>query len=115
MHPTQAETCLRTLSTLVKPSGYLFVTGVDLDVRSRIARELGWIPVTELINEIHEGDCFLRNDWPLQYWGLGPFDKRRRDWSLRYSSVFQLGVASSAAAPSKILSEMPEELFVHGN
>ncbi len=93
MYPKQAEECLRNIARLVKPSGYLFVSGVDLSVRSKVARELGWRPVMELIREIHEGDPSLRRDWPLQYWGLEPLDQRRKDWKMRYSSVFQLGRA----------------------
>jgi SAM-dependent methyltransferase len=89
MHPKEAEECLRNLAQLVKPGGYLFVSGVDLDVRSKVARQLGWRPVTELINEIHEGDLSLRRDWPLEYWGLEPFDQKRTDWMMRYTSVFQ--------------------------
>ena len=89
MHPEEAEECLRNLARLVKPGGYLFVSGVDLGVRSKVARELGWRPVTELISEIHEGDPSLRRDWPLQYWGLEPCDQGRIDWKIRYASVFQ--------------------------
>ncbi len=111
MQPTEAETCLRSLARLVKPGGYLFVSGVDLGVRTKVARELGWRPVTELIDEIHEGDPSLRKDWPLQYWGLEPFDRRRRDWDTRYSSVFQIGGASSGTLPTKILGEKPEQMF----
>jgi len=90
MKPQQAERCLRNLARLVKPGGYLFVSGVDLDVRSLVAHDLGWKPVTELIREIHDGDASLRRDWPLTYWGLEPFDERRADWQTRYASVFQL-------------------------
>jgi chemotaxis methyl-accepting protein methylase len=90
MNPEEAEECLRNLARLVKPGGYLFVSGVDLDVRSKVARELGWRPVTELISEIHEGDPSLRRDWPLEYWGLEPIDRGRTDWKMRYASVFQL-------------------------
>jgi chemotaxis methyl-accepting protein methylase len=91
MRPQEAEACLRNLARLLKPGGYLFVSGVDLSVRSNVARDLGWKPVTELINEIHEGDASLRRDWPAAYWGLEPFDKNRIDWRMRYASVFQLG------------------------
>jgi len=90
MDPEKAEECLRNLVRLVKPGGYLFVSGVDLDVRGKVARELGWRPVTELISEIHEGDPSLRRDWPLEYWGLEPLDLGRTDWKMRYASVFQL-------------------------
>jgi len=91
MHPEEAENCLRNLARLVKPGGYLFVSGVDLGVRSKVVGELGWRPVTDLIREIHEGDPSLRRDWPLQYWGLEPFDQGRIDWEMRYASVFQRG------------------------
>lgn len=89
MPPAEAEKCLRGLGRQVKPGGYLFVSGVDLDVRTKVCRELGWQPVTDLIREIHEGDPSLRRDWPLEYWGLEPFDQDRADWKMRYVSVFQ--------------------------
>jgi SAM-dependent methyltransferase len=93
MQPEEAEACLCQLARLVKPGGYLFVSGVDLGVRSKVARKLGWRPVTELISEIHDGDPSLRRDWPLEYWGLEPFDQSRSDWKVRYASVFQCGGA----------------------
>ncbi len=91
MPPDEAEKCLRNLARLVKPGGYLFVSGVDLEVRTKVARGLGWRPVTTMIKEIHEGDPSLRRDWPLHYWGLEPFDQDREDWEIRYASVFQIG------------------------
>jgi chemotaxis methyl-accepting protein methylase len=89
MHPEEAERCLRQLTELVKLDGYLFISGVDLGVRSKVAQEVGLTPVTELIEDIHEGDQSLRRDWPLRYWGLEPIDERRPDWKMRYASVFQ--------------------------
>src|SRR5262249_52280628 len=89
MHPEEAEACLRNLAQLVKPGGYLFVSGVDLDVRTKVVRALGLRPLTQMIREIHEGDPSLRRDWPLAYWGLEPFDQSRIDWTMRYASVFQ--------------------------
>jgi chemotaxis methyl-accepting protein methylase len=94
MDPMAAERCLRNIARLVKPGGYLFVSGVNLDVRTNVAREMGWKPVTELIREIHEGDASLRRSWPLAYWGLEPFQGDRPDWMIRYASVFQLGETS---------------------
>src|SRR5437867_11883789 len=35
---------------------YLFVSGVDLDVRTKVAIELGWKPISDLLEEIHEGE-----------------------------------------------------------
>ena len=90
MKPSEAEYCLRNIARLVKSGGYLFVTGIDLDVREKVARELRWRPVSELIEEIHEGDPSVRGDWPCAWWGLEPLDKKRVDWQLRYAVVFQL-------------------------
>ena len=45
MAPADAEKCLGNIARLVSPGGYLFVSGVDLDVRTKVARELGWEPV----------------------------------------------------------------------
>jgi len=108
MQPKEAETCLRSLARLVKPGGYLFVSGVDLGVRAKVARDLHWTPITELISEIHEGDPSLRQDWPLQYWGLEPLDRRRSDWRIRYASVFQLGEAPLVTASIQPCSQMQE-------
>jgi chemotaxis methyl-accepting protein methylase len=105
MQPEKAEASLRNLSHLVKPGGYLFVSGVDLGVRSKVARELGWTPVIELIKEIHEGDQSLRQDWPLEYWGLEPFDRRRNDWHIRYACVFQLGATLPTTISNETLCE----------
>jgi chemotaxis methyl-accepting protein methylase len=90
MDPGEAEACLRNLAQLAKSGGYLFVSGVDLAVRSKVASESGWRPVTDLIKEIHEGDPSLRRDWPLCYWGLEPFDRAKEDWKVRYASVFRV-------------------------
>ncbi len=94
MQPSQAEACLRTVGLLVRPGGYLFVTGIDLDVRAKVALDSDWIPVTDLAREIHEGDTSILAGWPLEYWGLEPFDEHRADWRIRYASVFQIGQPS---------------------
>jgi len=91
MKPPAAEKCLRNIAQLVRPGGYLFVSGIDLDVRAKVAREMGWKPVLDLIREVHEGDPSLRNAWPLSYWGLEPFRDDRPDWQIRYAAVFQIG------------------------
>ena len=91
MKPVAAERCLRNLARLVKPGGYLFVSGVDLDVRKMVVEEMKWEPVTELLREIYEGDVSLMNGWPLEWWGQEPFQATRKDWRTRYASVFQLG------------------------
>lgn len=90
MPPRSAQGCLRNLAQLVRPGGHLFVTGVDLDVRAKVALELGWEPIPELRAEIHDGDQLVRSDWPLRWWGLEPLDRRRPDWETRYSAVFRI-------------------------
>jgi chemotaxis methyl-accepting protein methylase len=90
MAPSDAEHCLRNVARLVAPGGYLFVSGVDLDVRTKVARELGWSPVVDRLEEIHDGDPSVRRDWPWRWWGLEPFDRNRRDWSIRYAAVFRV-------------------------
>jgi chemotaxis methyl-accepting protein methylase len=90
MPPNDAERCLRNVTKLVRRGGYLFISGVDLDVRAKAARELQLEPITDLIEEIHNGDPALIEDWPFRYWGLEPLDKSRPDWEFRYSSVFRV-------------------------
>jgi len=91
MKPKTAAACLRNIATMIKPGGHLFVSGIDLDVRSSIAIEMGWQPVPDLLREIHDGDDSIRRDWPVEYWGLEPLDDRRTDWQIRYASVFRIG------------------------
>jgi SAM-dependent methyltransferase len=67
MEPSKAENCLRNIANIVKPGGYLFVTGIDLDVRAKVACELHCRPIPELIEEIHEGDPSVRRDWPCAF------------------------------------------------
>jgi SAM-dependent methyltransferase len=121
MDASAAERCLRSIARLVVPHGYLFVSGIDLNIRTRIARDLGWKPLQELIEEIHEGDPWLRNDWPFHYAGLEPLSKRRRDWKIRYAAAFQLApsgqefhdktipiAANVPNIPGRSSSEVPE-------
>jgi chemotaxis methyl-accepting protein methylase len=94
MAPLVAENCLRNIAGLVDRAGYLFVSGVDLEVRTKVAHELGWQPIPELHEQIHDGDPDLRGSWPVQWWGLEPLNHRRRDWRLRYAAVFQLNIGN---------------------
>jgi SAM-dependent methyltransferase len=90
MYPLDAEKSLRNIIKLVNPGGYLFVSGIDLDVRTKVVRALRLEPVIDLIEDIHNGDVTLITDWPFKYWGLEPFSMRRHDWRIRYSSVFRV-------------------------
>ena len=90
MSPERAEVCLRNIARLVAPNGYLCISGVDLDVRTRAVRELGLIPVTARIEDIHTAEEGMLTAWPLLFWGLEPMDRRRQDWPARYATVFRL-------------------------
>ncbi len=97
MVPSEAEKCLRNIARVVRPGGYLFVSGIDLDVRTQVACDLGWEPLQELLEEVHEGDPYLKGYWPCLYAGLEPLNKGRRDWRTRYASGFR--VSSPATLP----------------
>jgi len=43
-----------------------------------------------LLAEIHNGDPSVRADWPWQWWGLEPLNRRRQDWQTRYAAVFRI-------------------------
>jgi len=90
MARADAEKCLRNVARLVSPGGYLFVSGIDLDVRTKVALDLGWEPVQELTAEIHDGDRCVRADWPWAWWGLEPLNRKRRDWEIRYAAAFRI-------------------------
>jgi chemotaxis methyl-accepting protein methylase len=103
----EAERCLRNIARLVGPNGHLFVSGIDLDVRTKVAEDLRWKPVEELLEAIHEGDPCLRVHWPWHYGGLEPLDKKRPDWRIRYAAAFQI-VPVSGAAPVRHEGEPAE-------
>jgi len=71
MAPPEVENCLRNIARIVKPGGYPFVSGIDLDVRARVARDLRWRPVPELIKETHEGDPSVPGGLALRMAGTG--------------------------------------------
>jgi len=112
METSEAERCLRNIARSVRSDGYLFVSGIDLDIRARVAHDLGWKPLQDLLEEIHEGDPSVRRVWPWHYSGLEPFNKRRRDWTIRYAAGFQL--ASNRADDghgSEIIEEYQDSLL----
>jgi chemotaxis methyl-accepting protein methylase len=99
MESPEAEECLRNIGRLVDAHGVLFVSGVDLDIRQKVARDLGWQPVDELLEQIHDGDSCLRGQWPFQYAGLEPLNKDRTDWKMRYAAAFQAGSSTTKRQP----------------
>ena len=92
LESSAARSCLRNISELVAPGGYLLVSGVDLEVRTELSEELRWEPVQDLLEEIHDGDPCLRRLWPCHYGGLEPLDRTRTDWTRRYAAAFRIEV-----------------------
>ena len=84
-----ARRCLRNIVGTVRPGGVLLVSGVDLDVRSAIARDLGLIPDEAALAALHDGDITLRRGWPFDYWGLEPLDRAKADYAFRYAAAFR--------------------------
>jgi hypothetical protein len=111
MAPQDAEGCLRNIACLVATGGHLFVSGVDLNVRTKVAMDLGWKPLPDLIAEIHDGDRSIRDDWPWRWWGLEPIDRRRVDWQTRYAAVFEVsaGGGTSVNAVRQLLDRQRDE------
>jgi SAM-dependent methyltransferase len=97
MDPAAAERCLRNIARLVSPNGCLFVSGIDLHIRTKVVKDLGWHPLQELLEEIHEGDPRMGHDWPWNYSALEPLNKRRRDWRLRYAAAFEFRLSGEKA------------------
>lgn len=91
MEPAVAIKCLHNIGRLLDRGGYLFVSGVDLDVKTKVAQQQGWVPVEEHLEEVHNGDPRMTRDWPFNYSSLEPLNKRKRNWRLRYAQVFNIG------------------------
>ena len=89
MYPEDAEKCLGNITNLVAPGGYLFVSGVDLDVRQKVMVQSGFEPVSDHLKEIHNGDYTLMQGWPWVYWGLEPISDKADDYITRYAMVWR--------------------------
>jgi chemotaxis protein methyltransferase CheR len=104
MKDAEAEACLRNITQLVAPTGYLVLDGIDLDLKTQVLRSLKLVPVTDRIEEIHLADATKR-DWPWTRWGHEPFNSHRPDWAFRYSTIF---AAQSCQCSSDLLSDPHE-------
>ena len=83
-----AESCLRNVSRLVRPGGFLIVDGIDLDVRMTVMKQLGYEPVLSRYEEIYWADPTKQN-WPWERWAHEPIDLKVPDWQFRYSAIFR--------------------------
>jgi chemotaxis methyl-accepting protein methylase len=83
-----AESCLRNVSRLVKPGGFLVVDGVDLDIRMTVMKQLGYEPALSRYEDIYWADR-TKHNWPWERWAHEPIDLRVPDWQFRYSAIFR--------------------------
>lgn len=88
-HDPQAAEALENIADLIDSGGYLFLSGVDPDVRTRVVRELDLTPVQGRLEDLYHGDERALTRWPMTYWGPEPFDRTRPDWDLRYGTLFR--------------------------
>ena len=90
MDDAEAERCLRLIARLVRPDGYLFVSGIDLDVREKVASDLHGSQYRNYLRRFTRGTVRLGARWPCHYGALEPLNKKRRDWRLRYAAAYQV-------------------------
>ena len=85
-----AERCLRNLARLVKPDSYLFVSGVDLNVRTKVGWILAGSPWWSFWPRSTTATPWCSLAGPANGGGLEPLDRKRPDWQTRYASVFRV-------------------------
>jgi hypothetical protein len=96
MNPSDSENACGSSLAQRSREDTLFVAGVDPGVGERVARDLQWEPILELlkdlelIEEIYAGHPSVRGDWPWACRDREPFDTTRDDWWICYAAVFQL-------------------------
>ncbi len=90
MPDEQAAECLRNLAGTIAAGGYLCISGIKLEIRARVARELNLQPVTRDIRLIHHAFPRRLKQWPWKYYGLEPYDPGHPDHDYRYATVFRV-------------------------
>jgi chemotaxis methyl-accepting protein methylase len=94
LKPALAHRAFDQACRLLRPRAALFIDGIDLPVRTRAARRNGLTPLRYKIREIHD-ENERHYGWPYQYWGLEPYDARRRDRDWRYGTIFLKGAGET--------------------
>ncbi|MDL2406571.1 CheR family methyltransferase [Rhizobium calliandrae] len=90
MEDPLAERCLRNMTKLVAPGGYLIVDGIDLDIKTKILKASGFRPVLAGQDEIWATEA-AKKGWPWLRWAREPLDRSEPDWTWRYSVIFRCG------------------------
>ncbi|MDX1812854.1 MAG: CheR family methyltransferase [Gammaproteobacteria bacterium] len=89
MYPNEAVCCLENIKNLVASDGYLFVSGLDLNVREKVMDTPDFEIVRDKLREIHNGDSSMHAGWPWQYWGLEPIPENYEICIQRYAMVYK--------------------------
>jgi hypothetical protein len=89
MQEDEAAMAFATLVRKVSPGGILAAGGMDLELRTKLARQHGLLPIVDRLHEIHEEDTLRRNAWPWRYWALEPVSIRHPDYPDRYVTLFR--------------------------
>lgn len=85
----EATRAVHHLFPLIKPGGALVADGADLDLRAALTAAAGLVPWRGNVERIHNEARVERGfAWPRVYWGLEPYDGRRRDAERRYATIF---------------------------
>ncbi|WFU11967.1 CheR family methyltransferase (plasmid) [Rhizobium sp. CB3090] len=90
MDDLMAERCLRNMTRLVAPGGYLVVDGIDLDVKTKVLKASGFRPVLTRQHEIWVSEE-SKSGWPWLRWAREPLDSSAPDCAWRYSVIFHFG------------------------
>jgi chemotaxis protein methyltransferase CheR len=92
MRRGRAKAGFRNVCRLLAPRAVLFVDGMDVDLRARLALEAGLVPLDFGVEAIHNESHDVRGSlYPSTAMGLEPFDPRRKDYVRRYATIFMRG------------------------
>jgi len=74
---------------VLKPSGAMFVNGMDTDMRVSLTKKLEMQPLDFLVEEIHNDARVNRGGgWASAYWGRQPFSRRSSEWLRKHGTIF---------------------------
>ncbi|MBN1346932.1 MAG: ATP-binding cassette domain-containing protein [Phycisphaerae bacterium] len=89
MPPADATRALANLISQAAPGAVVALAGTDPDLLVEAVQEYALQPITDRIEEIHDGWRFRRSR-PDAPWGLRPIDRSEKDWEIRNCSLFRV-------------------------
>ncbi len=85
---TLATKAFNNICSLLDARAALFISEPDLDLRQKLTRRNGLMPLEYKVEEIHNEVSINCKGWPYVYYGCEPFMTRKKDWQRRYSTIF---------------------------